>query len=75
MPIKIKTDLEFGSTWFLKSDPEQLPHLLVGIIIKPGNIFKFQLSYMGDVCAVYDFEATDEPDREKLLNLDKDEEN
>jgi hypothetical protein len=58
MSIKIKTDLEFGSVWYIKNDPDQLPHLLVGIIIVPGNQFIFRLDFMGDVVELYDFECS-----------------
>lgn len=60
MPIKIKTDLEFGQTWYIKNDPDQFEHKLVGIIILPGNQFKFRLSYLGDQTEVYDFECSTE---------------
>jgi len=69
MPIKIKTDLEFGDTFYVKTDVEQLPHQLVGVIFLPGNQLKFMLSYYGDVCSVWDFEATKEPDQNKTLNM------
>jgi len=60
MPIKIKSDLEFGSVWYCKADPEQLPHILVGVVVLPGNQFKFKLSYMGSVEELYDFECSNE---------------
>lgn len=61
MPIKIKTDLELGSVWYIKNDPDHFPHILVGIVIVPGNQFKFKLSYLGDVQELHDFECTDVP--------------
>ncbi len=71
MPIRIKTDLEFGDTFYVKTDAEQLPHQLVGVIFLPGNQLKFMLSYFGDVCSVWDFEASKEPDQSKQLDFDK----
>ena len=68
MPIKIRTDLEFGDKWYLKSDVEQLEHALVAVIIVPEGV-KFKLSYCGDICEVYDFECSKEPDQMKLLKL------
>lgn len=59
MGIKIRTDLELGSVWYIKNDPDHFPHILVGIVIVPGNQFKFKLSYLGDVQELYDFECTD----------------
>jgi hypothetical protein len=61
MPIKIKTDLEFGSVWYIKNDPDQFPHHLVGIVLQPGNVFRFRLSYLGDIAELYDFECSQEP--------------
>lgn len=68
MPIRIKTDLEWGQVFYLKNDELQLEHSLVGIVVEPPNQIKFRLSYCGDVVEVYDFEATQEPDAMKLLN-------
>lgn len=61
MPIKIKTDLEFGSIWYIKSDREQIPRILVGVVVLPGNQFMFRLSNIGDVDEAYDFECSMEP--------------
>lgn len=58
MPIRIKTDLEWGQIFYLKCDKENLPHALVGIIITPPNQFKFSLSHLGEICEVYDFEVS-----------------
>lgn len=60
MPIRIKTDLEFGSIWYLKNDREQIPRLLVGVVVIPGNQFLFKLSNLGEVDEVYDFECSQE---------------
>lgn len=74
MPIKIKTDIDFGDTFYVKTDIEQLPHQLVGVVFLPGNQIKFMLSFFGDTCTVWDFETTREPDQQKLLDLKKDDE-
>lgn len=66
--IKIKTDLEFGDVFYLKNDPEQMEHVLVGVLFLPGNQLKFQLSYMGDVCTVWDFETSKDRDMTKIFN-------
>lgn len=60
MGIKVKTDLEWGQEFYLKSDPEQFKHLLVGVILLPGNQIQFMLSYSGDIVTVYDFECSNE---------------
>lgn len=74
MGIKVKTDLEWGQAFYLKTDPEQFKHLLVGVTLLPGNQLKFMLSYQGDVSTVFDFECTAEPDYPPSLKLDTDEE-
>lgn len=60
MPIRIKTDLDWGMIFYLKNDVDQLPHLLIGIIVTPPNQFKFRLSHLGEICEVYDFEVSSE---------------
>jgi hypothetical protein len=68
MPIGIKTDLEWGQVFYMKSDPEQVEHRLTGVIIRPGKAVKFILSHQGDECEVYDFEASTEIDQLKKLD-------
>lgn len=67
MPIRIKTDLEFGDIFYIKSDPEQLEHALVGVVFLPGNAIRFRLSYLGEEYEVYDFETSKEKDTLKTL--------
>ena len=74
MPIKIRTDLEFGDVWYIKNDPEQLERLLVGVVFLPGGQLKFELSYMGEVVTVWDFECSKSIDKTKLLELNTDDE-
>lgn len=70
MAIRIKTDLDWGNTFYLKDDIDQLPHSLVSIRVMPGNQLKFELSHQGEVTEVWDFEATQEYDKIKALNAD-----
>jgi len=72
MPIRIKTDLEFGDTFYIKTDTDQFPHQLIGVIFMPGNQCKFILSYYGEVVEVWDFEATKEPDKTKQTDIKED---
>ena len=67
MPIKIKTDLEFGQPIYIKADPEQLEHRLIGVVITPPMQIKFRVSYMGDVSELYDFECSTERDELKFM--------
>lgn len=64
MSIRIKTDLSFGSFWYIKNDPDQFPHILVGIVVMPGNQIKFKLSYLGDIQECWDFECSQEMNEE-----------
>lgn len=68
--IRLKTDLFFSQTWYLKDDPDQYPHRLVRVIIDPPLQVKFVLSYLGERCEVYDFECSLEPDPSKQYNYD-----
>jgi hypothetical protein len=74
MPIKIKTDLEFGDIFYIKADPDQLEHFLIEVIIVPGSIepkgaLKFKLSHQGETCIVWDFECSKVRDKNKLLDI------
>lgn len=71
MPIRVKTDLEWGDLFYLRADPDQLEHHLVAVTVCPGNQIRFRLSHQGDECEVWDFEATREPDEVKRLNNQK----
>jgi hypothetical protein len=74
MPIKIKTDLNFGQVIYIKNDPYQSEHILTGVKVLPQNQIKFILSYLGDEVEIYDFEcSTDRDDEKYMQNLDKDE--
>jgi len=73
MPIRIKTDLDFGQVFYVKNDPDQFEYILVGIKILPSNQIKFILSLMGEECEVYDFECSTDPDKLKLIDkMDED---
>lgn len=69
MPISLKTDLEWGDVFYLKNDADQFEHLLIGVVIMPGKQVKLQLSYMGEVIEVWDFECSKERDTEKMLSI------
>lgn len=66
MPIKIKTDLEWGDVRYIKNDPDQFEHSLVGVILKPNGGVMFQLSFMGEIFEVWDFETSAEKDDTKI---------
>lgn len=66
MPIRIKTDLDFGQTIYIKTDPDQVDHTLIGIKVVPPNQIKFILSCYGEICELYDFECSTVRDDEKF---------
>lgn len=67
MAIRIKIDLDFGQSIWLKNDPDQEEYILSRVLISPGNQIKFELSYLGSTVEVYDFEISTEPDKLKML--------
>lgn len=62
MPISVKTDLEWGQIFYIKTDPYQEPGILVGIVYLPGKQMKFILKFGEKKRVVYDFEASPNPD-------------
>lgn len=72
MVVRLKYN--FGDTLFIKNDPEQKEFILVGIHYQPGNLISLDLSYIGDIVTVYEFEVSETKDvLKKLLNDEKDE--
>ena len=67
MPISVKTDLDWGDIFYIKTDPEQIPAMLVGLVYLPGKAMKFRLSFEGEIFEVYDFEVSKERD---ILNFE-----
>jgi hypothetical protein len=67
MGISIKTDLEWGQSFYIKTDPIQIERQLTGVTLRPGKGVVFSLSYMGEELDVYDFEVTPEPDKLKQI--------
>lgn len=68
----IKTKFRFGDSIFIKNDPTQTEYILVGVIQRPGAM-SYELSYLGDVVEVFDFEVSDTKDVLKSLLDTKDE--
>ena len=76
MPISVKTDLEWGDVFYIKTDPEQAPCVLVGIVYLPSKAMKFILSSNSVPYEVYDFEVSKEKNELKLFkdtDIDEDE--
>ena len=70
MSISLKTDLEWGDIFYIKTDPDQAPCVLVGLIYLPGKSLKFILSCDTVHVEVYDFEASKEKNELKLFDSD-----
>lgn len=77
MPISLKTNLNYGDSWYIKNDPDQFEHHLVGIQVRPGgkdglNVVQFILDYMGEECIVHDFQCSTTKDLAKEESKDED---
>jgi hypothetical protein len=72
--INVKTDLQWGDTWYIKSDEYQYGYALVGLVLLPGKQLRFRLSYCGEIFEVFDFECSQERDEEKASRFGDDEE-
>ena len=68
--MTIKAKYDFGDSLYIKHDPEQREYELIGIVVRPGNI-AYELSYLGEIIEMYDFQISDTRDEVKLLGLDK----
>lgn len=69
----IKTKFKFGDSVYVKNDPAQLEYILIGVIQRPGAM-SYELSYLGEVIEVYEFEVSDTKDILKSLDLGTNEE-
>lgn len=65
--MTIKNSYNFGDLFYFKNDPEQLEHILVGVISRPGHTV-LELSYCGEVTPAFEIEVTTEPDEMKRIN-------
>ncbi len=73
MPIKYETKESWGAVYYLKDDPEQVPHRLIEIRLSPGKV-RLRLSHQGIKCWVHEFETTRTPDIVKKITGENDEE-
>jgi hypothetical protein len=71
MSIRYKTDMEWFQMVYLKTDAEQEPWQLVGILITP-NGQTFTLANKGETIDVYDGEFTTEVNTELKLGIEND---
>jgi hypothetical protein len=68
--MRFKVPYEYGDIYYLKTDPEQLPHEIVGFIFRPGDQLILELSHGGMQIEVFDFQIskTKDPIAELGLN-------
>lgn len=71
--MTIKTKFKFGDSVYVKNDSAQIEYLLVGVIQRPGSL-SYELSYLGDIIEVYEFEVSDTKDILKSLDIPNTEE-
>jgi hypothetical protein len=67
--VTIKVPYNYGQVLYLNTDPEQLPHELVGIVAGPGFI-KYKLSFNGEECDVFDFQTSKEKNPAIMLGFE-----
>lgn len=53
---------------YLKTDPEQLPRLITGIMINPGNVL-YRINFGSGDYYAYDFELSTSPNQGFSLGL------
>ena len=68
--MKITVPYAFGDIVYLKTDEEQLPHEIVGVVIRPGCTL-LEISRMGEDMMIYDFQITTERDLVKKFTSDQ----
>lgn len=67
--VTIKTKYEFGEVVYIKNDEDQTEFIVVGIIARPGALL-LEVSYLGDVSEVYEFEVSKTLNKLKKLGAD-----
>jgi len=56
--MQINNKFNIGDKVYLKSDIEQLPHIVTEIIIQPGNMLCYQISQGHNACVHYEMEIS-----------------
>lgn len=65
--MKLNNKYNIGDVVYLKTDPEQYPSIVTGILLKPDNLIMYEISGYDDVSYRYDFELT--IDKNLLLKM------
>jgi len=58
--MKLNIPADFGDTFYMINDEAQDPCTLVGLYVVGDGGIKYQLSYLGTIFTVYDYECTKE---------------
>jgi hypothetical protein len=65
--IKIIAEHNIGDTAYLVTDPEQMPRLVTGILLKPNDLIEYELAWCEGVSYHYGFEIIKEQDLLKKM--------
>lgn len=71
MPIRYKSDIDWFEIVYLKTDLEQNPWTLVGVLLSPNGPM-FTISREGETIDVYEGEFTREVNKELRLGIKND---
>lgn len=71
MPIRYKSEIDWFEIVYLKTDLEQNPWTLVGVLLSPNGPM-FTISKEGETIDVYDGEFTREVNKELRLGIKND---
>ena len=69
--MRFKCPYEYGDILYLKNDPDQTPHEVVGFIFRPGDQLILELSYLGQIVEVYPFQTSGEIDKILAMGIKK----
>lgn len=65
--MKVNTKFNIGDVCYIKTDPDQYPCMITGILIKPEMLVMYEISSCDDLSYRYEFELT--LDKNVLLNM------
>jgi len=68
--ITIEFEYNFGDIVYLKTDPEQLPHIVIGLKAEPSGLL-YQIELVGRAFFVHGIQITKERDILKATGVDE----
>jgi hypothetical protein len=63
--VTIQNKYTFRCIVYLKTDPDQAEYVVTSIRVDPGNVIRYLLAYCEDTAWYYDFEITQDEDKNK----------